>query len=84
MLSVDAYLLILRSVVDDVGHQDGQQFRHSVDTSGESPISRGTSRWLTGLASCLYPLSSYRVYDIEYAQLVCSWSLLEMRVDLLD
>lgn len=30
------------------------------------------------------PFPGYRVYDVEYPQLVCSWSLLEVCVDLLD
>ena len=30
------------------------------------------------------PLASYRVYNIEYAQLVCPWCFFEVSVDLLD
>lgn len=76
--------MVLRRVVYDIGHQDREQLGHSVNPSGEGSIRRGASGRLAGLARCFYPLSSYRVYDIEYAQLVCPWSLFEMGVDFLD
>ena len=79
-----AYLLILRSVVYDIGHQDRQQLGHSVDPSSKGSIWSSRTGWLACPARCFYPLSRYRVYNIEYAQLVCSWSLFEMGVDLLD
>lgn len=79
-----AYLLVFRRVVYDIGHQDREQLGHSVNASGEGSIGRSASRRLACLARRFYPLSSYRVYDIEYAQLVSPRSLLEVCVDLLD
>lgn len=79
-----AYLLIVRRVVDDVGHQYGQQLCHSVDTGSKSPIGGGAARRLAGLACSFYPLAGYRVYDIEYAQLVGARCLFEVGEDLLD
>lgn len=79
-----AYLLIIRSVVYDIGHQDRQKLSHSVDPSSKSSVWSSRAGWLACPARCFYPLSRYRVYNIEYAQLVCSWSLFEMGVDLLD
>lgn len=74
----------MRSIVDDVGHQYGQQLGHSVDTSSESPIGGGTARRLAGLACSFYPLAGYRIYDIEYAQFVGARCLFEVGEDLLD
>lgn len=79
-----AYLLIVWSIVDDVGHQYGQQLCHSVDARRKSPIRSGAAGRLTGLASSFYPLAGYRVYDIEYTQLVGARCLFEMGEDLLD
>jgi hypothetical protein len=79
-----AYLLVLRRVVYDVGHQDREQLGHSVNAGSEGSIGRSASRRLACLARRFYPLSSYRVYDIEYAQFVCPRCLFEMRVDFLD
>jgi len=39
---------------------------------------------LSGLASSFYPLSGYRVYDIEYAQLVGARCLFEVGENLLN
>lgn len=79
-----AYLLILGCIVYDVGHQHGQELCDSVDAGGECAIRRCAAWRLPGLASSFYPLSGYRVYDIEYAQLVGARCLLEMSENLLD
>lgn len=81
---IRAYLLISRSIVNDIGHQDGQQFSDSVDASCKSSIGSCAARGLTSLACSFYPLPGYRVYDIEYAQLVGARCLLEVRIDLLN
>lgn len=39
---------------------------------------------LPSFACMFQPLASYRVYNIEYAQLVCPWCFFEVSVDLLD
>lgn len=79
-----AYLLIVGCIVYNVGHQRGQEFSHPVDSSGESAIGCGSARRLSSLASSFYPLSGYRVYDVEYSQLVGARGLLEMSKNLLD
>lgn len=79
-----AYLLIVGCVVYDIGHQNWQEFSHSIDTSGEGAIGCGVARRLSSLASSFYPLSGYRVYDVEYSQLVGARGLLEMGENLLD
>lgn len=79
-----AYLLILRGVVYDIVHEYWEQFGNSVHTCSESAIWSIRSRSLTGLFGGLYPLSRYRVYDIEHAQLVSARCLFEMGEDLLD
>jgi hypothetical protein len=81
---VYVYLLILRRVVDDVGHQDGQQLGHSIDATSESSIRRGTPWRPASLASGVYPVPGYGVYHIENAQLVGAGGLLEVGVDFLD
>jgi hypothetical protein len=79
-----AYLLIFGSRVDDVVHQYGEKLSHSSHTGGKCAIGSTTTRQLTDLAGLVYPLSGYRVYDIQDPQLVCSWCFFEMCVDLLD
>lgn len=80
----DAYLLLLWGGLQDVIHQNGHEFRHSVDASGVGSI-LGRAVYCLCLGLCLLqPFSGYRVYDVEYSQLVCSWCLLEVGVDLLD
>lgn len=79
-----AYLLIFGSRVDDVVHQYGEKLSHSSHTGSKCAIRSTTTRQLTDLAGLVYPLSGYRVYDIQNPQLVCSWCFLEMCVDLLD
>ena len=79
-----AYLLIFGSRVDDVVHQHGEKLSHSSHTGSKCAIRSTTTRQLTDLAGLVYPLSGYRVYDIQNPQLVCSWCFLEMCVDLLD
>jgi len=79
-----AYLLIFGSRVDDIVHQYGEKLSHSSHTGSKCAIRSTTTRQLTDLAGLVYPLSGYRVYDIQNPQLVCSWCFLEMCVDLLD
>lgn len=79
-----AYLLIIRCIVNDVGHQNGEQFSDAVDASCKCSIGSCTARGLAGFACSFYPLPGYRVYDIEYAQLVGARCLLEVGVDLLN
>jgi predicted sugar kinase len=76
--------LILRGVVDDVGHQHGQQLGHSIDATSEGPIWRGASWRPASLAGGVYPMPGDRVNHIENAQLVGRGGLLEVGVDCLD
>lgn len=55
-----------------------------VDTSSECTIGNSRARRLSSFARLIYPLSCYRIYNIEYAEFMCSRSLLEMCVDLLN
>jgi hypothetical protein len=71
-------------VIDDVGHQHGQQLGQSIDTTSEGCIRRGASWRPASLASGVYPMPDYRVDHIENAQLVGGGSLLEVGVDFLD
>lgn len=79
-----AYLLVVGSSVYDVSQEHRQKFGHSIHASSESTVWGTTTGCLTSLAGLVYPLSGYRVYNIEYSQLVCSWCFLEMGVDFLD
>ena len=54
-------------MLDDIGHQDGEQFRHSIDTGGIRAIASGPTDDLAGLPCVVYPLPRYRVYDVEDA-----------------
>lgn len=53
------YLVIQRRVVDDVGHQDGQQLSHSIDVTGEGSVPRGSPLRPARLASGFYPMPGY-------------------------
>ena len=55
-----------------------------VDTGSVCTIGSTRPSGLAGLACLVYPLSRYRVYNIEYAKLMCSRCFLEVCVDLLD
>lgn len=55
-----------------------------VDTSSECTIGYSRARRLPSFACLIYPLSCYRIYNIEYAEFMCSRSFLEMCVYLLD
>ena len=55
-----------------------------VDTSGECTIGYSRARRLPSFARLIYPLSCYRIYNIEYAEFMCSRSLLEMCINLLN
>ena len=47
-------------------------------------MGRGARQLLTGLFGAGYPLSRYRVYDKEDAELVCGSSLFEVTIQLLS
>lgn len=76
------YLLMLRCIVDDVGHQAGQQLGHSIDATSEGPIGRGAPWRPASLAGGVNPMPDYRVYHIENAKLVGAGGLPEVGVDL--
>lgn len=79
-----AYLLVRRSRVRDVIHQDGHELGHPVDACGKGPISsRAVYRLALGLG-LLEPLAGYRVYNVQHAQLVISIRLLEVGVEFLN
>lgn len=79
----NAYLLFLGGRLQDVIHQNGHEFRHSVDSSGIGSI-RGRAVYCLCLGLGLFePFPCYRVYDVEYSQLVCSRCLLEVGIYLL-
>jgi hypothetical protein len=70
--------------LQNVIHQYGHEFRHSVDTGGICAIlGRAVNSLALGLG-LLEPLAGYRVYDVKDAQFVRSGSLLEVGVDFLD
>lgn len=79
-----AYLLILGSGLDDIIHEHRKKFGHSINSSSECAIWSSAAGWLASFACLFYPSSSYRVYNVEYAQLVCAWSFAEVCVDFLD
>ena len=70
--------------MDYIVHQHGQQFLYSIDTSRECSIIGSTVYGLSCKFGLFSPLSSYRVYDVEYAKFVSCRCLLEMGVELLD
>lgn len=55
-----------------------------VDTSSGCTIGYSRARREPSFAHLIYPLSCYRIYNIEYAELMCSRSLLEVGVNLLN
>jgi hypothetical protein len=67
-----------------VVHQDWEKFLYSMDTSSKRAIFSSTVYGLSGILGLFSPLSSYRVYDVEYTKFVASGSLLEMSVQFLD
>ena len=79
-----AYLLLFRGGMQDIIHQYRHEFGHSVDAGGVCPI-RCRAVYCLGLCLGLFePFSGYRVYDVEYPQLMCSRCLLEVCEDLLN
>lgn len=73
-----AYLLISGSRLYNVVHQDWKKFFYSIDTCSICTI---RCRAVYGLSSSLglyHPFSSYRVYDVKYAQFVRPRGLFEM------
>lgn len=71
-------------MLKDVIHQHRHELRHSVYSSSFSPI-RGRTVYCLALGlSLLKPFPSYRVYDVQNTQLVCSWCLFKVCVDLLN
>lgn len=81
---VFAYLLLIRSVLNNIIHQHGHEFRYAVDACGVCAV-WGSAVYCLALGFCrLQPFPGYRVYDVEDAQLVCRRRFLEVREDLLD
>lgn len=80
----NAYLLFLGGGLKNVIHQDGHEFRYSMNSSGIGAILCRAVYWLALRLCLLEPFPGYRVYYVENPQLVCSGSLLKMCVDLLD
>jgi hypothetical protein len=79
-----AYLLLFGGGLQDVIHQNRHEFCHSVDASGVGSI-RGRAVYCLRLRlGLLEPFSGYRVYDVEYPQLVCSRCLLKVCKDFLN
>ena len=76
--------MIFGSRIDDVVHQYGKKLSHSSHTGGKCTVRSTATRQLSRLAGLVYPLSGYRVYDIQNSQLVCARCFLEMCIDLLD
>jgi hypothetical protein len=79
-----AYLLLLWNRRENIIHQDGHEFRYSVNASSIRPI---LGRAVNGLplGFCLLkPFPGYGVYYVENTQFVRSRSLLEVRVNLLN
>ena len=54
-------------MLDDIGHEDGQQFRHTIGACGVGAIVGIRSDDLACPASGIDPLSRYRVYHVEHA-----------------
>jgi hypothetical protein len=82
--SIWAYLLIIRSGLDNIVHQDWKQFLYSMNTSSEGSVLCSTVYRMSGVLGLFCPLSRYRVYDVQYAKFVSSRGFLEMGVQLLD
>lgn len=55
-----------------------------IDTSSEGAIGYTRARRLPSFARLIYPLSRYRIYNIEYAEFMSSRCFLEVCVYLLD
>lgn len=70
LASSRAYLLIFWGGCYDIIHEYGQQLSHSSHTSGEGAVGSTTTRCLSILLGLVYPLSGYRVYDVEDSKLV--------------
>lgn len=79
-----AYLLFFRGGLQDVIHQNRHEFCHSVDASGIGSIRGRAVNCLCLCLGLLEPFPGYRVYDVEYPQLVCSRCLFEVCEDFLD
>jgi hypothetical protein len=75
-----AYLLILGCCGNYIVHQYWQQFLYSMDACTKGAILGGCAYGLTAGLCLLSPFASYRVYDVENAQLVSCRSFLEMSV----
>lgn len=84
VLFVSAYLLIFGRRRDDVVHQRRHQLGHSIHSCRGCPVLRGATYGLSLGLGLVHPFARYRVYDVEYSQLVCSWCFLEMGIKLLD
>jgi hypothetical protein len=77
-------LLLFGGGLQNVIHQNRHEFCHSVDASGIGSIRSRAVYCLRLRLGLLEPFSGYRVYDVEYPQLVCSRCLFEMRKDFLN
>ncbi len=55
-----------------------------MDTSREGAIRGGRAGRLSSLSRLFYPLTCYRIYNIEYSQFMSGWRFLEMGIHLLD
>lgn len=79
-----AYLVFCWTRLNNVIHQDGHQFGHSVYASSICSV-RGRAAYCLPLLLCLlHPLAGYRVYDVKNSQFVCCGCLFEVGVDFLD
>lgn len=79
---VSMYLMFWRCIINDIGHQNRQQLGQSIDATSETPIWCGTSRRSAILASDMFPMPDNGVNQIENAELVSTWCLLEMGEEL--
>ncbi len=75
---VCAYLLIFWCRSDDIVHQDGHQFSHSMNSGCEGPVRSGAVNGLSLNLGLVQPFASYIVYDVEYSKFVSGRCFLEM------
>ena len=79
-----AYLLILWCRRDDIIHQDGHQFSYSMHTRCKCAILGCTVYGLSLGFGLVHPFARYRVYDVEYSQLVCARCPFKVGEEFLD
>lgn len=73
-----AYLLILWRRCNDVVHQNGYQLSYSMHARSECSVWRREAWGLSLGFGLVQPFPRYRVYDVEYSQLVCAGCFLEV------